>query len=67
MGPHVASRLLISVPVLFGVLLIGFLLLQVVPPDPAVVLAGPMATQADVNAIRQEMGLDRPLWYQFTL
>jgi glutathione transport system permease protein len=67
MWEHVAKRIAISVPVLFGVLLIGFLLLQVVPTDPAIVLAGPTATQADVEAIRRDMGLDRPLWYQFGL
>jgi peptide/nickel transport system permease protein/oligopeptide transport system permease protein len=65
MGKQVVHRLAISVPVLFGVLLIGFLLLQVVPTDPAMVLAGPMATQADVDAIRRDMGLDRPLAHQF--
>ncbi len=56
---------MISLPVLFGVLLIGFLLLQVIPTDPATVSAGPSATQADVAAIRQQMGLDQPLWVQF--
>lgn len=65
MGTHVAARLAIAIPVLFGVLLIGFLLLQVVPTDPAVVLAGPTATQEEVDAIRRDLGLDRPLWYQF--
>ena len=56
---------MISLPVLFGVLLIGFLLLQVIPTDPATVSAGPSATQADIAAIRQQMGLDQPLWVQF--
>ena len=67
MGRHIVQRLLLSVPVLFGVLLIGFLLLQVVPTDPAVVLAGPMASQDIIDAIRQELGLNEPLWYQFGL
>ncbi|BBK36878.1 peptide ABC transporter permease [Allostella sp. ATCC 35155] len=67
MGRHIVQRLLLSVPVLFGVLLIGFLLLQVVPTDPAVVLAGPMASQDIVDAIRRDLGLDEPLWYQFGL
>ena len=61
---HVVQRLLISVPVLLGVLMISFLLLQIVPADPAAVLAGPMATQETVQAIRQEYGLDRPVWEQ---
>ena len=67
MGRHIVQRLLLSVPVLFGVLLIGFLLLQVVPTDPAVVLAGPMASQDIIEAIRQDLGLNEPLWYQFGL
>jgi ABC-type dipeptide/oligopeptide/nickel transport system permease component len=65
MARHIAHRLIISLPVLLGVLLIGFLLLQVVPTDPATVSAGPSATKADVEAIRQAMGLDQPLWVQF--
>jgi ABC-type dipeptide/oligopeptide/nickel transport system permease component len=65
MARHIAHRLMISLPVLLGVLLIGFLLLQVVPTDPATVSAGPSATKADIEAIRQQMGLDQPLWLQF--
>src|SRR5476649_2758020 len=65
MARHIAHRLVISLPVLLGVLLIGFLLLQVVPTDPATVSAGPSASRADVEAIRQQMGLDKPLWMQF--
>ena len=65
MARHIAHRLMISLPVLLGVLLIGFLLLQVVPTDPATVVAGPTATAAEVAAIRQQLGLDQPLWIQF--
>jgi len=64
---HVVHRLLISVPVLLGVLLIGFMLLQVVPTDPATVLAGPTATPAEVQAIREGLGLDKPVAYQFAI
>jgi ABC-type dipeptide/oligopeptide/nickel transport system permease component len=67
MGRHLAERLLVSIPVLFGVLLLGFLLLQVVPNDPALVLAGPMAPPDVVAAIRKDLGLDEPIWYQFVL
>jgi ABC-type dipeptide/oligopeptide/nickel transport system permease component len=66
-GRHLAERLLVSIPVLFGVLLLGFLLLQVVPNDPALVLAGPMAPPDVVAAIRRDLGLDQPIWYQFIL
>ena len=64
---HVIQRLLLAVPVLLGVLGIGFLLMQVVPTDPAIVRAGPTATADVVAAIRTEMGLDRPLAVQFGL
>ncbi|SDG54541.1 ABC transporter permease [Bosea robiniae] len=64
---HTLQRLLLVLPVLFGVLLIGFLLMQVVPTDPAQVRAGPMATQDVVEAIRQELGLNEPLWKQFAI
>ena len=50
---------------MLGVLLIGFLLMQVVPTDPALVRAGPTATQDVVDAIRRDLGLDQPLYMQF--
>jgi ABC-type dipeptide/oligopeptide/nickel transport system permease component len=62
---HALQRLLLTVPVMFGVLLIGFLLMQVVPTDPAIVRAGPTASAEIVAEIRRELGLDRPLYYQF--
>jgi glutathione transport system permease protein len=62
---HIAHRLLISIPVLIGVLFIGFMLMQVVPTDPATVLAGPTASAADVAAIRESMGLNEPVIVQF--
>ncbi|OYW18394.1 MAG: peptide ABC transporter, partial [Burkholderiales bacterium 12-64-5] len=65
MARHIAHRLMISFPVLLGVLLIGSLLLQVVPTDPATVVAGPTATKAEIDAIRNDLGLNEPLWVQF--
>ncbi|PHK96238.1 peptide ABC transporter [Pseudoroseomonas rhizosphaerae] len=62
---HVFQRLLMTVPVMFGVLLIGFLLMQVVPTDPAIVRAGPTASAELVQEIRRELGLDQPLYVQF--
>jgi ABC-type dipeptide/oligopeptide/nickel transport system permease component len=62
---HIAQRLAMSVPVLLGVLLFGFLLLQLVPADPAAIVAGPTATPELVAQIRQDLGLDRPVFVQF--
>lgn len=59
------KRLLQSIPVLIGVLVLGFLLVQLSPGDPARVFAGAMAPPEVVEQIREKMGLDRPLWAQF--
>ena len=59
------GRLLLTAPVLLGVLLIGFLLMQVVPADPAAIRAGPSATADVVAAIRADLGLDQPVPVQF--
>ena len=64
---HLAQRLVMSIPVLLGVLLLGFLLLQLVPGDVARVIAGPTATQEVVEQIRGDLGLDKPLAIQFLL
>jgi ABC-type dipeptide/oligopeptide/nickel transport system permease component len=64
---HALHRLLLAVPVMLGVLLIGFLLMQVVPTDPATVRAGPTATPDVIAAIRGDLGLDEPLYVQFGL
>src|ERR1044072_28638 len=60
MGQQIVHRLLISFPALLGVLFLCFCLLQVVPADPAMIIAGPDAKADTVAAIRKEPGLDRP-------
>ncbi|MFV0492193.1 MAG: ABC transporter permease [Pseudorhodobacter sp.] len=61
----VVNRLLLSIPVLLGVLVLGFVLIQFAPGDPARILAGPTATPEVVEEIRKEMGLDQPIYVQF--
>ncbi|WP_051418132.1 ABC transporter permease [Roseomonas gilardii] len=59
---HVATRLLASVPAIIGVVVLTFLVMRVLPGDPAVYFAGgPSAGQAEIEALRQQMGLDRPV------
>ena len=65
MGSLIDRRLLISLPALLGVLFLCFCLLQVVPADPARIIAGPDASDATIAAIRLEHGLDRPILVQF--
>ena len=65
MGRQIVYRLLISLPALVGVLFFCFCLLQVVPADPAMIVAGPEAKPETVAAVRLELGLDRPIFVQF--
>ena len=62
---YVIRRIVMLIPVLFGVVLISFSLLHLVPGDPAQILAGEQATAEDVARIRAEYGLDKPLLVQF--
>lgn len=62
---YAARRLLVAIPTLWGVATISFLLLHLIPGDPARVMAGPTATAADVARLRQQFGLDRPLLEQY--
>ena len=61
----VAGRLAALVPVLALVLAIVFLLVRAIPGDPAVVLLGPGATQAQIAALRDQLRLDLPAPLQF--
>jgi ABC-type dipeptide/oligopeptide/nickel transport system permease component len=58
-------RLVLVVPVLFGVALLVFALIHLVPGDPAVSMLGEAATPADVAALRARLRLDDPLPQQF--
>ena len=63
---YVASRLLLAVPVFLGVATIVFLVVRVIPGDPAVAALGDYASKEAVEALRQRMGLDEPLLVQYT-
>ena len=54
-----------AVPSLAGVIVVTFLLTRVLPGDPAVYFAGPVASASAIADIRHQLGLDLPLWQQF--
>lgn len=58
-------RVLAAVPVMLVVALFVFLLLRLSPGDPAAIIAGDMASPEQLAAIRQNLGLDQPLYRQF--
>ena len=58
----IARRLLLAVPVLLGVSLLVFLVLYLIPGDPAeILLFGSSPTPHQVEELRQQLGLDQPL------
>lgn len=65
MLPYILRRLWAAVPVLFGVSLITFILMHVVPGDPVLAAFEKRADEATIQRIRHEMGLDRPLPVQY--
>lgn len=60
-------RLAQLVPVLFGIVLVVFLFVRLIPGDPAMVMLGPYATDESLAALRADLGLDRPIWTQFAI
>ena len=59
------SRAAQALGVIFGVLVLTFVIARMVPGDPAIAYAGPKATAAEIAAARQQFGLDRPVPQQF--
>jgi peptide/nickel transport system permease protein len=67
MSRYVLQRLLGMAAVMFLVVTIVFVIVRVTPGDPAAVMLGPDATAADVAALRERLGLDRPILVQYVL
>lgn len=67
MTRYIARRLLFMLPVALLVSFVTFMLIHLVPGDPARVLLGEEATPQSVAALRQQLGLDRPLAVQYAL
>jgi peptide/nickel transport system permease protein len=65
MAPLIVRRLLALPVLLIGVSMVVFAVSHTVPGDPARVLAGPFATETDVERLRTQYGLDRPLVEQY--
>jgi peptide/nickel transport system permease protein len=61
MTRYILRRLLLLVPVLLGISLLVFLMMSLIPGDPAQAILGPYATSENLAKLRQELALDRPL------
>jgi ABC-type dipeptide/oligopeptide/nickel transport system permease component len=64
---YLAHRLLAAAVTLLGVASLVFLMVRVLPGDPARVIAGVLATDEEVTRLRGELGLDRPLAAQYAI
>jgi ABC-type dipeptide/oligopeptide/nickel transport system permease component len=62
---YAIRRVLLSIPILLAVLTIVFLLARVAPGDPAQAILGDYASKEAVEALRERMGLNKPLWQQY--
>lgn len=56
-----------AIPLLFIIVALNFVILHLSPGDPAIILAGAQAPPEHINALRKELGLDKPLFEQLTL
>ncbi|MGD8353919.1 MAG: ABC transporter permease, partial [Pseudomonadota bacterium] len=61
----IIRRSLIIIPTLLGVSIVVFLLLSITPGDPAELLLGERATEASLEAMREYLGLNEPLYVQY--
>ena len=62
---YILRRLLILVPQLFGISLVVFVMMRVIPGDPVAVILGPFLTDETAKATEERLGLDRPLPVQY--
>ena len=67
MAAYIATRLLAAIPVLFGLSIIVFLIMAMIPGDPATAILGSYATPENVARINADLGLDKPLPQQYLI
>ncbi|WP_126424958.1 ABC transporter permease [Brevibacillus marinus] len=65
MARYVCKRLISLIPIIFGITLLVFTILHLVPGDPASIMLGTNATPEAIQALRESMGLDKPLITQY--
>jgi len=62
---YIAGRLLLILPVLFGVSIVAFMLIRLIPGNPAVAILGERATPELIARVENQLGLNLPLWRQY--
>jgi len=62
---YIGKRLVAAVPVIFGLTVIVFFIMALIPGDPATAILGSYATPENVATLNTQLGLDKPLWQQY--
>jgi peptide/nickel transport system permease protein len=62
---YILQRLLTTILVVFGITFVVFMIVQLVPGDPARVVLGVAASEENVQALRERLGLNEPVWQQY--
>ncbi|MGG3883473.1 ABC transporter permease [Brevibacillus panacihumi] len=65
MFPYIVRRLLIAIPVLFGVTVFSFFIVNLAPGNPVEMFISPDATQADIELKKEALGLNDPIYVQY--
>ncbi len=65
MTTYIIRRIVGLFPVLFGITLLVFFLIRMIPGDPALVMLGERASVEDVEQLREQLGLNEPLYVQY--
>ena len=65
MGPVVTRRVIGSLAAIFGASILAFVIMRVLPGDPARLILGPLAPPGAVKSIRHQLGLDQPIYVQY--
>ncbi len=65
MGGYILKRLVSAIPVLFGITIIVFLIMSLIPGDPATAILGSYATPENVEKLNRDLGLDKPMLQRY--
>ncbi len=65
MTRYILKRILLMVPVILGISLLVFAMMEFSPGDPAQIILGIKATPESLNALRADLGLDKPFWTRY--
>jgi peptide/nickel transport system permease protein len=67
MGFYILKRLLLAIPVIFGLTVIVFLIMAMIPGDPALAILGSYATPENIARLNRDLGLDKSLVEQYVI